>query len=225
MLDNKAMAAKPDALALQQQKLATQILRELTQDLQLKHPEEAEHLSEVVRQEVDLVAALRCPTSRLWGAIPLEILGETEQGMSYIQMLDLLADKTALLPRKTEAETEDPLASTPYIENVIKELFGEDPMAAMCGSDPDMSKMMEMLPMLTSMMDGTGAPPNPDDIQLPKGLTDKIDGFNNGQGIDFARLESELQVMMQGFTGPGSDLLKQFQVPSSSALAAVNELD
>lgn len=64
------------------------LLLDLVQDLKRLHSAEAEHLESVIEQTTSYEASLKAPNSPLWGAMPIEILEQTEQGKQYLKIID-----------------------------------------------------------------------------------------------------------------------------------------
>lgn len=68
--------------------MVRQMLQGLACDLRRNHANDADHLEHVIALDTDPMESLMNPDSKLWGAIPIEILEETSEGRRYLNIID-----------------------------------------------------------------------------------------------------------------------------------------
>ncbi len=124
----------------------------LAADLRTNHPEEAEHLQHTVESTGSLVDAILDSGSKLWGAIPIEILDLTKQGRDYLTIIDtFVKDETAVRALKSD-DGDRPVAEVSgYLADVLgMDVFANvDPMALLA----DEAKLREFAESVQKVVD------------------------------------------------------------------------
>lgn len=147
------------------------ILSGLVADLRRNHVDDAQHLETVLNEQTSIMPSLMDPDSRLWGAIPIEILEQTREGREYLSIIDNLI--------KTETQLQQMQAARNSAGNEQVELSGY--LADVLGME-----MFSGLNPLELLSDPSRLQAFANDVQ-------KV--VDDGT-VDVGRLESEMQALM-----------------------------
>lgn len=174
---------------------ARKLLTRLAEDLRRNHMDDADHLEHVMASEPVLIDALLDPTSKLWGAIPLEILEKSSEGKAYLELIEQFITLEQKLRAVPEPVATAPLPDDGYLAEVANmEMFAD----------------LDIMELLS------------DTKKLEELSADVQNAVSEGK-LDMGKIESEIQKILQTDNGEFADVLGSL-LSTSGASDDVNEM-